>query len=68
MSNFSKLHLTHEIFRIFTCVFTILAKFDVHFPGLPWDNFLGLITDDLYYYVGNYCNLIGLEQWYFSLL
>ena len=22
----------------------------------------------LYYYMRNYCNLIGLEQWYFSLI
>ena len=22
----------------------------------------------LYYYMKNYCNLIGLEQWYFSLI
>ena len=25
----------------FTCVFTILVKFDIHFPGLPWDIFFG---------------------------
>ena len=23
---------------------------------------------DLYYYMRNFCNLIGLEQWYFSLI
>ena len=22
----------------------------------------------LYYYMRNFCNLIGLEQWYFSLI
>ena len=22
----------------------------------------------LYYYKGNFCNLIGLEQWHFSLI
>ena len=29
-----------------------------------------LITDslNLYYYMRNFCNLIGLEQWYFSLI
>ena len=24
--------------------------------------------DMLYYYMRNFCNLIGLEQWYFSLI
>ena len=23
---------------------------------------------ELYYYMRNFCNLIGLEQWYFSLI
>ena len=23
---------------------------------------------NLYYYMGNFCNLIGLEQWYFSFI
>ena len=23
---------------------------------------------NLYYYIRNFCNLIGLEQWYFSLI
>ena len=26
------------------------------------------LLPDLYYYVGNFCNLIGLEQWCFSLI
>ena len=46
MSNFTKLLLTHEIFRILTCVFSILVKFDIHFLGLPCGIFFGLITDD----------------------
>ena len=34
MSNFTKLHLAHEIFRILPdCVLTILVKFDIHFLG-----------------------------------
>ena len=27
-----------------------------------------LKLDNLYYYMRNFCNLIGLEQWYFSLI
>ena len=30
----------------FTCVFTILVKFDIQFLGLPWEIFFGVITDD----------------------
>ena len=33
-------------FQNFTCIFTILAKFDIHFLGLPWEIFFGVITDD----------------------
>ena len=33
-------------FQNFTCVFTILVKFDIHFLGLPWEIFFGVITDD----------------------
>ena len=29
---------------------------------------VGVAIYDLYYYMRNYCNLIGLEQWYFSLI
>ena len=29
-------------------------------------NSRGLVV--LYYYMRNFCNLIGLEQWYFSLI
>ena len=52
MSNLTKLHFTHEIFRNFTCVITILVKFDIHLHGLPREirdfkvarlDFLGLI-------------------------
>ena len=33
-------------FPDFTCVFTILVKFDIYFLGLPWEIFFGVITDD----------------------
>ena len=33
-------------FQNFTCVFTILVKFDIHFLGLAWKIFFGVITDD----------------------
>ena len=33
-------------FHNFTCVSTILVKFDIHFQGLPWEIFFGVITDD----------------------
>ena len=33
-------------FQNFTSVFTILVKFDIHFLGLPWEIFFGVITDD----------------------
>ena len=46
MSNFTKLHLTHEIFRTLPVFFTILVKFDIHFRGLPWEIVFGVITDD----------------------
>ena len=29
----------------FTCVFTILVKFDIHFLGLPCEILFGVITD-----------------------
>ena len=32
-------------FQNFAIVFTIV-KFDVHFLGLPWEIFFGVITDD----------------------
>ena len=47
MSNFTKLHLTHVIFRTFTCIITILVKFDIYFLELPEEIFFGVITDDL---------------------
>ena len=47
MSNFTKLLVTHEIFRILTCVFTILVKFDIHFLGLPCGIFFGVSTNIL---------------------
>ena len=39
----------------------ILRHLFVHFALL-----IGLVK--LYYYMKNFCNLIGLKQWYFSLL
>ena len=33
-------------FKNFTCVFTILVKFDIHFLGLPWEIFFGVITNN----------------------
>ena len=33
-------------FQNFTCVFTILEKFDIRFLGLPREIFLGVMTDD----------------------
>ena len=35
----------------FTCVFTILVKFDIHFLGLPWEIFFGVIKDDYLHHV-----------------
>ena len=34
-------------FQNFTCVFTILVKFDIHFLRLTWEIFFGVTTDDL---------------------
>ena len=34
-------------FQNFTCVITILAKFDIHFLWLPWEIFFAVTTDDL---------------------
>ena len=34
-------------FQKFTCVFTILVKFDIHFLGLLGEIFFGVITYDL---------------------
>ena len=33
-------------FKHFTCVFTILVKFDIHFLGILRAIFFGVITDD----------------------
>ena len=33
-------------FKNFTCVFTILVKFDIHFLGILRAIFFGVITDD----------------------
>ena len=34
-------------FQNFTCVSTILVKFDIHFLGLPWEIFFRVTKDDL---------------------
>ena len=47
MSNFTKLLLTHEIFRLLPGIITILVKFDIYFLGLPLEIFFGVTTDDL---------------------
>ena len=36
-------------FSEFTCVFTILVKFDIYFLGLPWEIVFGVITDNKLY-------------------
>ena len=33
-------------FQNFTCVFTIVVKFDIYFPGLPWEIVFGVFTDN----------------------
>ena len=49
MSNFTELHLTHEIFKILPVysVITILVKFDIYFIRLLWEIFFGVSTDNL---------------------
>ena len=44
-------------FQNFTCVFTILVKFDIHFLGLPWEIFFGVTTDDFLPLVQGFCLL-----------
>ena len=44
---FTKLHLTHEIFRILPVLSQFLWNFYIHFLGLPWEIFFGVTTDDL---------------------
>ena len=34
----------------------------------PVDNSRQTNNTSLYYYMRNFCNLIGLEQWYFTLI
>ena len=48
MSNFTKWHLTHEIFRILP-VLPVLVKFDFYFVWLPWEIVFGGITDNKLY-------------------
>ena len=49
MSNFTELHLTHEIFKILPVysVITILVKFDIYFIRLLSEIFFGVTTDNL---------------------
>ena len=49
MSNFTKWHCLLMKFSEFTCVFTILVKFDIYFFGLPWEKVFGVITDNKLY-------------------
>ena len=42
----SQKYIFHMKFQRFTCVLTILVKFDICFLGLPWEIFFGIITDD----------------------
>ena len=53
MPKFTKLHLTHEIFR--TCVFTILGNFTFIFSDSHEKFFFGVIT-------GDYLNLQPLKN------
>ena len=36
-------------FQNFTCVITILVKFDIHFHGLPREILFGVTTEMIYY-------------------
>ena len=36
-------------FQKFTCIVTILVKFDIYFLGLPWEIIFGVITDNKLY-------------------
>ena len=62
---------------LFTDTAAILDYLDLRsimgWPGGAWAPFHLLVQylralSGLYYYVRNFCNLIGLEQWYFSLI
>ena len=33
-------------FQYFSCVFTILVKFDIYFFGFPWEIVFGVITEN----------------------
>ena len=36
-------------FQNFTCVFTIVVKFGIHFLGLPWEIVFGVTKDNELY-------------------
>ena len=47
MSNFTKIITSYTLnFQNFSCVFTILVKFDIYFLRIPWEIFFGVSTDD----------------------
>ena len=43
----SQNYILDRKFSGFTCVITILVKFDIHFLGLPREIYFGVTTDDL---------------------
>ena len=48
MSNFTESKSYTWNFQIFfSCVITIIVKFDIHFLGLSWEIFLGVTTDNI---------------------
>ena len=67
-----------HIFLTMTCAKLLLTTFfrekKKHLPNDFSRHCVTLQTSNrklfpqLYYYMKNYCNLIGLEQWYFSLI
>ena len=46
ISHFTKLHLSHEIYRDLPVFSHFLWNLTIHFLGLPWEIFFGVITDD----------------------
>ena len=48
-----------------SCNFSFTSIF---FASVTFHIVLGQLFMGLYYYMGNFCSLIGLEQWYFNLI
>ena len=46
MSNFTKRHLTHEIFRILPVFSQLLWNLTFYFVGFPWEIVFGVISDN----------------------